>query len=297
MRSRRLQLGLAAGLSCWLALGCGRLRHEARDGGRDANVPASDAPLAAGLDGALSIDAQRSEGDTSRVDAFVVPGADAFAGADVLSGADAFEARDTFTRTDAFAGSDAASDWASLDPYAYYPLDGTGEDLAYASGALDCTTCSWVPGRRGSAVVLEGTRVPDRPRRSDDYTVSVWARWPTMFPGSFSGCGIVLTERTSLEADDEPTRVLGYAYGGGLTLSSGAVPSETWVHVVLVYRASGGSGELWVDGARVSIGGSAMPDSLVGARLSGSMCGMQLDDVFLFDRALDPSEIAQLRAL
>jgi hypothetical protein len=121
--------------------------------------------------------------------------------------------------------------------------------------------------------------------------------WPTVFPGAYSGCGTVITERSSLEADDEPTAIQVYQRTDGLLISGVRVPSTRWVHVAVVYRAASRTGELYVDGVLRGTGSSAATDSLSMLRLGGGLCEVVIDDVFVFDRAITADEVTTLFAL
>ena len=190
-----------------------------------------------------------------------------------------------------------------------FDASGNGNHAELRNGA------GWGPGRIGGGLALDGTNdlaaIANSPSLafSDGLTVAGWTR-RTAAPAGWHN--LVSRQRTTTNADQlflafkDATPFFGVNTPSGTAKAgSGSVPLGQWVHLAGTY--DGARIILYVNGverARVAKTGALVPSSrplLLGANANGTdpLAGSEflaggLDEVRLFSRALDPSEVAAL---
>lgn len=290
-------LGLAAA-------GCGRLRHEAHDAGRDALVSTLDAPLDARTvvppDTLASTDVFVGSDEDAAIDATSSP---LDAGTDALVLAeDARPMEDAFTPVDAAAPIDAGPSrtdaaLAALPlPVGRYLFEGNGNDEVLPAASFPCSGCSFVEGYRGSGVISPLLTLPSHPS-SGDFSLTVWTRFDVPFPMTFASCGIVTSMTALLEVGDEPPTIGAYDGRVGSFAPYTAVTPATWTHAVLTYDSSLGRSCVYVDGTLRGCDVGGRSDALAPTRIGGLECLATIDELTLYDVTLDASQVAALRAL
>ena len=193
-----------------------------------------------------------------------------------------------------------------------FDASGNGNNAELRNGA------TWGPGRIGGGLALDGTNdlaaIANAPSLafSDKLTVAGWTR-RTAAPVGWHN--LVSRQLTTTNADQlllafkDATPYFGVntPNGGTLKAGSGSVPLGQWVHLAGTY--DGTRIILYVNGverARVAKTGALVASSrpvLLGANANGTdpLAGAEflaggLDEVRLFSRALDASEVAALAA-
>ncbi|HUP51616.1 MAG TPA: PKD domain-containing protein, partial [Longimicrobiales bacterium] len=203
---------------------------------------------------------------------------------------------------------------ARVDPVAglvaHWPLDegsgtvgadatGNGHDVTLQGGA------GWTAGVMGSALALDG---------SDDFAelaasgplatpLTTWAAW-VRTPSPTTAHQMLMTlgrDVRELRFDATTGRVQTNWLIGGVkrkATSPTALSPNTWYHVAATF--DGSEVVLYVDGVAVDVVGTsgsfavASESLYLGRRIDGWHLGGALDDVRIYDRALTPSEIADL---
>jgi glucose/arabinose dehydrogenase len=192
-----------------------------------------------------------------------------------------------------------------------FDASGNGNNAELRNGA------GWGPGRVGGGLALDGTNdfaaIANSPSLafSDGLTVAGWTR-RTAAPTGWHN--LVSRQRTTTNADQlflafkDATPFFGVTTPSGTAKAgSGSVPLGQWVHLAGTY--DGARIILYVNGverARLAKTGALVASSrpvLLGANANGTdpLAGSEflaggLDEVRLFSRALDASEVAALAA-
>ena len=205
----------------------------------------------------------------------------------------------------------------------YWPLDGNGTESVNGFAGTAVGTVAFVPGVAGQALSLGGdgsyVDVGAHPELTafpaDEMTVAAWVlRQP--WPGVVGdGLGAVITARTYCNAGGfqlyahlfgDELYYSKWAPGGGVedTVSSTYTPFPTavWKHIAATYTSD--EVRFYVDGALVDeevpvFGGPINPD-LQNVQIGWDSCGSYwtglLDEVVVYDQALDDGAIADLYA-
>jgi hypothetical protein len=266
-----------------LTLGCGRI------GFRMGDAPE-------GADAATSIDALASDAglDAQGIDA---PQPDAF------NANDAFNADDAFA-FDAFAPPDATRDAfapdapsgggvLALGPSHYFRFDGDGIDAVLPAAPPLCSSCTYTPSPHGSAALVTSLQTVRGAMPLTSYTVSVWYRIDSPFPGPAAACGAVRNGTIELEGGDEPAYVM--LYGGGAGGSSTPIADDVWTHVAYTFDTLTNEARLYINGAFRSSSSRPSGSSLAPFTFGCSLFPM--DELATFERMLTPAEIARLAAM
>ena len=151
-----------------------------------------------------------------------------------------------------------------------------------------------------------------------DFTLSVWVNEAQRNSSYNAG---ILIKRGTEQADGWFTSSLGSAIGGELVgkafynVSGGGDPSATssasmslnsWHHLAITYSLSTGTASFYIDGVfDSSTSGITSPNSTtdsamrIGADTSGSSYFFNgaIDDVRIYDRALNSTEVSELQAI
>jgi hypothetical protein len=220
----------------------------------------------------------------------------------------AFDAVPDGATSDGMTNDGATSDGAISDLVLHVAFDAADfmRDRA-RDHALACTTCPVpVAGRIGGAAMFDGTGcvfVTDAiDLRPAEFTVAVWA-----YASGNNGAAYARPLDGVTSTADAIMLYVGGANDWrveyqGLDVLTALTPSNNWHHIAATY--DGSNLTMFVDGA-VADGPSAVgattygPDPpRIGCDLDSGVTnlgwGGMLDDVRLYERALDPSEIVQL---
>ena len=202
-----------------------------------------------------------------------------------------------------------------LTGLAYWPADeGSGTVAADQVGDLDLSLsesgASWTEGRSGSALQFDGASghaetagpVLDT---SGNFTVSAWVRldqldgWRT----AVGQDGDVQSAFFLQKTDD--TDRFAFSTAGGRALSTFTPEADRWYHLVGVRDAAAGTNTLYVDGVEQSAFTQCVLDDSQGpltvgrAKWGGAEVDFwpgAVDQVRVWDRPLDASEVAELYA-
>lgn len=199
-----------------------------------------------------------------------------------------------------------------IEPWAWYPLEGNARDYA---GCFDGEVfgASFAEGTAGSqAASFDGTddRIEIPCFTRDNFTlafwvrtqqeVAGWSRWP-------EGYGLVDGKVNQTNSDFGTSVVFGkFAFGVGgpdTTLKSGtSINDGRWHHVAATRNGTTGMMQVYVDGTREATGTGpagtrvATPSLYIGEiRTGGNHFEGDIDDVRIYDRVLESSEISDLR--
>jgi len=210
--------------------------------------------------------------------------------------------------------------YVSLTPsqmIAYYPMEDTAEDYsadpvrhdgiwntgeAYASGIIG-KRCADLTGA-GDSITLPHTL-------ANSFTLTFWIKTTTTAPAGtqwWQGLGI-LDASTSGETNDIGVSLLGskIALGAGnpdtSIMSLTSVNNGSWHHVAVQRHSASGALRLFVDGVLEAelTGPAGVRDSsaplILGSLASGAnFINASIDDIRIFDQALDEASIAQLHS-
>lgn len=202
----------------------------------------------------------------------------------------------------------------------WWPGDFTAIDLAGRNDGTPLNGATYTTGRVGPAFSFDGVNDsvlignPPELRLTNGITIDAWI-YPRLNPGSDTFTPIVSKAASSITPDAYGLYLLqvsgGFRLHGLLNIegeatfnpSGGLVPSNQWSHVAVTYDSITGLARLHLNGAivfsnilvpgtlvasdtRLFIGGE---DSAVGP---SAFAGL-IDEVEIFNRALDPAEIEQ----
>ena len=291
-----------------LALGCGRIGFRTSDAGADAANAVSDANADAPGTDALGMDAFSVDA-FSEDDAFDLP--DTLVSLDAVApdafAPDAFvppdATRDAFA-PDAFVPPDATRDAftpdapsgggvLALGPSHYFRFDGDGIDAVFPAAPPLCSSCTYAPSAHGSAALVNTMQTVRGAVPLTSYTVSVWYRIDSPFPGAAAACGAVHNGSIEIEGGDEPPYVLLYGGGGGA--SSTSIADDVWTHVAYTFNTMTNEARLYVNGvfrnSSIRTSGSSLAPFTFGCDL------FPIDELATFERMLTPGEIASLAAM
>jgi hypothetical protein len=219
------------------------------------------------------------------------------------------------------ASADGTSDLPSypagtpgLTGLGYWPAnEGSGEVAVDEAGDADLTLqpgASWTTGASGAALQFDGNGghaetagpVVDT---SGNFTVSAWVKldrldgWRTAV-GQDGG-----VQSTFFLQKTADTNRFSFSTAGGRALSTFTPETGRWYHLVGVRDAATGTHSLYVDGAKQSSFGQCLnpestgPLSIGRAQWGGNDVDFwpgAVDEVRVWDRALDANEVAQLYA-
>jgi hypothetical protein len=213
------------------------------------------------------------------------------------------------------AALNASPSNASSTPVAAYSFDeGEGEvaeDLAGEhDGALENT--EWVKGKYGSAIYLDGdgddlVRIADSPelQLSEEFTLEAWVR-----PDSARTEAPVIEKQTSnfysykLSVGGETAGlpegfVADKAFSWEEVAAEEALTSKAWSHLAMTY--DGAAIRLYVNGELLDTNYAPGPQGSEGALLIGADDAEdafkgRIDEVRIYDRALDAGEVAADKA-
>jgi hypothetical protein len=226
-------------------------------------------------------------------------------------------------------GNGDSADGAACDPgpianglYAYFPFEEGGGAAIVDCGPSKLTaavggTKTWGAGKRGSALVFDGTSTcvsiaGDAPSTfTSPFTLSAWVN-VTSFPTGVNA--LVIIGRTVDSSDDgfrlgaDQGAVFDFKLGDPTDASvfrvtSPTQPTSTWRHVTAVFEPSTKS-VLYVDGSAVDTDATNVPAMFIdagavlriGCGASGAFFSGSIDEVRIYGRALGAVEIATLAA-
>ena len=193
---------------------------------------------------------------------------------------------------------------------AYYPFEGSGQQFEDAGeNGLDGdlqTAKRERKGKFGMGLLFPNKDAKAQVSRSPalvvkkDFSVAVW-----VFPTKLDFAGenrVVFTDQYNLDLLRGGGRLDLFSGGGWHGTNVGpALELKTWHHIAGTFESGEKSGAFYVNGKLVSNGKTAA-DQLTQIQSSlrlGSCCGLAgfvgvLDELRLYDRALDDNEIEQL---
>jgi len=198
----------------------------------------------------------------------------------------------------------------STDLTAYYPLDGSAEDVSGNGYDIDGDV-SYTSGQVGQAASFDGNgdflSADPNPSVSGSFTLSVWLR------GAGFGHTSYPLAASKWQAGQNRDYLIGhhgpqgrlYAQfnrepdGNKTTLFGPSPAIDTWYHCVLTYDAASQEGTFYVDGTTVDSGIGPFNDTastfVIGSKDGGGNPWNGLvDDVRVYSRALSPSEVQSL---
>jgi hypothetical protein len=196
------------------------------------------------------------------------------------------------------------------DGIGFWPLDGNGDDAAGSHDAALVGNPAWIAGHTGSALQLNGAQQWADTGASlldttGSYSVAAWVKLDSL--GTF-------VTAVSQDANPESGFFLQYSAAenrfsfsssGGRALADAAPEPGRWYHLVGVHDAATGLFKLYVDGRANGSFAQSCPEAAPGhtvigrARFGGNEVDFwrgAIDQVHVFDRALDDAEVSRLYA-
>jgi len=189
-------------------------------------------------------------------------------------------------------------------------LSGNGQHGTAVNGAVTASATPVVAGSPGTCRygVLDGANqfveVADNPLLDlpDEFTVMAWIR-PETLPGG-GGLMTIVSKDENFEFHLTNTGQINWWWGGGaLSLtSSGAVPTNAWTHVAIVYSRAGAFQRIYINGAQDpntnnqngALTLNADPFQVGGDQgLAGRYFDGLVDEVMVFRQALGTARIQQ----
>jgi chitodextrinase len=194
---------------------------------------------------------------------------------------------------------------------AYSFDEGSGQSVADTSGNGNNGTisgASWTSaGKNGSALSFDGVSnqvtVADSPSLdlTDEMTLEAWVK-PASLGSSWRS--VVVKEQSdqlayALYAHDGGPGPSGHVYSNGdrYTTAPSTLPTDTWTHLAATY--DGSTVKIYVNGALANSGNvsgmittSGLPLRIGGNSVWSEWFSGQIDDVRIYNRALDASELS-----
>lgn len=190
--------------------------------------------------------------------------------------------------------------------------EGTGSTVADASGAENdgafaTGSPSWVTGVRGSALSFDGSTTAATNQAFDPPATGAVALWCRFTASPTSSQRLIgLGGDWEVRADSAGTIFadLGAdAVAAGFQTPAGAAVGSQWRHLIACFDADNDDFELYLDGALTASGSLAISKQAAQILSFGTRTGSterfngSLDDVRVYNRWLQPREIAELYGL